>query len=347
MLAIIAQAYAGSMTAVDLSILLPVRNGERFLGEALRSLSAQTFEAWEAIVVDDGSSDCSVAIAAKHAAGDSRFRLVPRCGEGLVAALETARVAARGRLIARMDADDVALPDRLAVQLAALAEDALDAVGGGVEYFPAEDVTDGARRYTAWLNSLVTVDAAARDVFVECPLAHPTLMARAETLGAVGGYRDCGWPENYDLVLRLWATGARFRNVDRVLLRWRDHPGRLSRTESTYAVDAFVRCKAHHLDRTLLAPFPSVCVWGAGPVGKAFARELARIGRVVDAFVEVHPRKIGRRIYRAPVVAVEDAPRFAASFAIGAVAGLEARERIRAVVREQGRREGVDFVAVA
>ena len=90
-----------------------------------------------------------------------------------------------------------------------------------------------------------------------------------------------------------------------------------------------------------------VVVWGAGPVGKSFARELRRQGSEVVAFVEVDPRKIGREIYGTPVVSVDDAARFADAFAVGAVSGEEARTRIREMVAVQGRREGVDFVAVA
>jgi hypothetical protein len=164
---------------------------------------------------------------------------------------------------------------------------------------------------------------------------------RRDALARAGGYRDCGWPEDYDLVLRLWAGGARFRNVDRVVLRWREHPGRASRSEPRYAQEAFVRCKVHHLRATLLRGRKAV-IWGAGPVGKSFAREL---GDAVIAFVEVDPRKIGREIYGVPVAAVDEAPRV--GIALGAVAGEEARARIRELVAAQGRREGEDFVAVA
>jgi threonine dehydrogenase-like Zn-dependent dehydrogenase len=103
-------------------------------------------------------------------------------------------------------------------------------------------------------------------------------------------------------------------------------------------------CKVAHLRATLLRGFERVVVWGAGPVGKAFAREL---GEQVVAFVDVDPRKLGKTVYGVPVVAIDDAPRFSGALAIGAVAGEEARAEIRAAVAAQGRRDGVDFVAVA
>jgi glycosyltransferase involved in cell wall biosynthesis len=287
--------------------------------------------------------DASAAIAEAAARSDPRIRVARQPGAGLVAALEAARALARGRYLARMDGDDVASPDRLARQVEALEAEGLAAVGGGIEYFPAAAVRDGARRYERWVNGLVTVEAAARDLFVECPLPHPTLLARREVVS----YRGHGWPEDYDLVLRLWAAGGRFRNVEGVVLRWREHGERLSRLDSAYASEAFVRCKVHHLRATLLRGFAAAAVWGAGPVGKSFARELRAQGVEVAGFVDVDPRKIGRRVYGVPVVAVDEAPRFDGAFALGAVAGEEPRARIRAMIAEQGRRDGVDFVAVA
>ncbi|HEU4449880.1 MAG TPA: glycosyltransferase [Gaiellaceae bacterium] len=333
--------------APPVSFLVPVRNEASFLGEALASVSGQTFPDFEAIVVDDGSSDGSAEIAEAHARDDGRFRVVRQASEGLVAALERGRAEARGRLLARLDGDDVALPGRLAAQVEALEEEGLTACGGRVESFPRAAVRDGRRRYERWLNGLVTPELAARDVFVECPLAHPALLVRRDAVEAVGGYRDAGWPEDYDLVLRLWAAGARFRNVEAVVLRWREHAGRRSRNEPAYAQEAFVRCKVHHLRATLLCGFESVVVWGAGPVGKGFARELRRCGVTVAAFAEVDPRKLGHEIDGAPVVPLADVRRYGASFVLGAVAGETARGEIRREAAALGRREGVDFVAVA
>lgn len=330
-----------------MSVLLPVRDEAPFLEAALSSISAQTFEDFEAIVVDDGSVDGSLEIALAHARRDRRFTVLRQPRLGLVAALERARSASRGRFLARMDGDDVALPDRLADQVAALEGEGLTACGGRVEYFPPERVREGARRYQRWLDGLVTVERAAQDVFVECPLPHPTLVVRRDALAAIGGYRSRGWPEDYDLVLRLWMRGEPFRNVDSVVLRWREYEGRSSRVEEAYSAAAFVRVKVHFLRRTLLRPPRRAVLWGAGPVGKAFARELVRQGVEVDAFVDVDPRKIGRRVYGVPVVSYDDASQFSDAVALGAVAGEAARFRLRALAPEQGRSEGRDFVAAA
>ncbi|HSC74352.1 MAG TPA: glycosyltransferase family 2 protein [Gaiellaceae bacterium] len=317
---------------------MPVRDAQPFLHEALRSIAEQTHENLEVVVDDDGSLDASAEIAREWAARDRRFRLVRQEPRGFVAASQRGWAEARGRYIAAMGADDVARPRRLEVQLAALEGEGLDACGGGVAYFP--DPTDGLRRYERWLNSLTTVEAARRDVFVECPIGHPTLFARADAVR----YRAVDWPEDYDLVLRLWAADGRFRNVDEPVLDWRDHAARLARTDERYSLTAFARCKVHYLCLHVLRERP-VVVWGAGPVGKLHARVLSEAGVEVAAFVEVDARKIGKRIYGIPVVSHHDGPRD--GVALGAVAGEAARARLRELAREQGRREGDDFVAVA
>jgi glycosyltransferase involved in cell wall biosynthesis len=337
----------GSVRDPVVSVVLPVRDGAAFLAGALESLSAQTFPGFEVVVVDDGSTDDSPAIASAHGRRDARFRVLRQGREGIVAALERARREARGRFLARMDADDVALPDRLRLQLDALEREGLDAVGGGVEIVSEGRVTDGLRRYEAWLNSLVTEDAAARDVFVECPLPHPTLLARHEAVERAGGYHETSWPEDYDLVLRLWAAGACFRNVEPVVLRWRDRAARQSRTDPRYGEDAFVRCKVHHLRRTLLGAGRPAVVWGSGPVGKRFVRELLGGGVTVEAFVDVDPRKHGKRIYGVPVVPTGESGRYRDAVALGAVAGADGRARVRELAYAEGRRDGEDFAAVA
>ncbi len=323
------------------SVLLPVRDEEEFLAESLDSLSAQTLADFEVLVVDDGSRDGSAAIAAAHARADPRFRVLRQEPAGMVAASERARAEARAPLLARMDADDVALPERLELQVAAIEEEGLAAVGGRVEYFPAP--TDGMRAYADWLNGLTTVEAALRDLWVECPLPGPGLTARAELVS----YRDRGWPEDYDLVLRIWAAGGRFRNLDRLVHRWRDHPERLTRTQPEYSLDAFRHCKVHFLRETLLAGGRAAVVWGAGPTGKALARELLAAGTPLAAFVEVDPRKLGKRIHGAPVVGVEQAAAFPGALGLGAVAGPEGRARVRELAAAVGLVEGRDFVAVA
>ncbi len=331
-----------------MSVLLPVRDAQSTLRRALDSLLAQRFASFEVIAVDDGSTDATSQILQAAAKSDARVRAVSQSPLGIVAALERARRLARGRFLARMDADDEAHPDRLAAQRSlALARPDVVLVGSHVRYAPREGLSDGARRYEGWLNALASHRDVERDLWVECPIAHPTFFMRAEAVASAGGYRDAGWPEDYDLLLRLWRRGGRFEVVPEPLLRWWDAPGRLSRVSATYSPAAFRRCKVHHLRGSLLRGRAGAVVWGAGPTGKAFSRTLRAAGTAVLGFVEVHPGKIGQVIHDAPVVGVDEARRFVDALHLAAVGQPGGRARVRAAMRRAKLHEGVDFVAVA
>ncbi len=370
-----------------ISVVLPVRDGERTLGAALESLRAQTFEDFEVIVLDDHSRDGTAAVARAWARRDGRFRVVSAADRpGIVAALQRGLAEARGTCVARMDADDRCHPERLAVQHDLLARaPGLAGCGTGVRLVPESAVTPRAAEYAAWVNSMTDWDTVAANIFVECPLAHPTFMFRARVLAEAGGYRDRAWPEDYDLLLRLWRRGHRFVAAPRVLLDWRDDPGRLSRTHPAYSLAAFRACRVHHLRRSVLRGRSGVVVWGAGPTGKSLAREFARQGVRVQAFVEVDPRKIGQQIHGAPVLGVEavrevvgrggggrgrrgggrvggggagvvrgaragavrGARGVSGALHVGAVARAAGRAGVRGAVGGVGLGEGVDFVAMA
>lgn len=317
------------------------------LPAAIASIRAQTYEDFEVVAVNDGSTDGTGALLDDWAARDERVRVLHTGPRGIVAALQDAAAAATGELLARMDADDVAHPERLTRQVALLDSDAsLAACGARVRYVPRQDVRAGARRYERWLNALTSSDELDRDIFVECPIAHPTLLVRRAAFEAAGGYQDHGWPEDYDLVLRLWARGGRLANVPAVLLEWRERAGRLSRTDARYTEARFQACKAHYLARTRLQRRDAV-VWGAGPVGKRFARALLAEGVVIAAFVDVDPRKIGQTIHGARVVAPASAVQYPDAYVVAAVSGAGARAEIRAQLRASGARELHDYCAVA
>jgi glycosyltransferase involved in cell wall biosynthesis len=328
------------------SILLPCRNVVGTLDAALDSLAAQTYDDFEIVAVDDGSQDGTGELLDRWRRQEPRLRVVSGPPRGIVAALDIAAREARGSLLARMDADDVARPERLARQVEFLsAWPQLAGCGTRIRYFPRRLLRDGARRYERWINGVVEPEEIDRDMFVECPIPHPTLLVRHEAFEKAGGYREVGWPEDYDLVLRLWRDGQRLGKVAEVLLDWREAPNRLSRVDPRYEPDAFRRCKIHFLDRRV-GGRPLV-VWGAGPVGKAFARAWLDTGHTVAAFVDLDPRKIGQEIHGAPVVAPSDITRYREAYVVAAVGQPTAREEIRAALRAAGLAEPEDCCAVA
>ncbi|MDE2794896.1 MAG: glycosyltransferase [Gemmatimonadota bacterium] len=359
-----------------ISVVLPVRDGTATLDAALESLHAQTFPHFEVLVVDDGSRDSTPRIARAWELRDDRFRLVRsgsggdrrsslgglgdsppspvrpgprhRVGYGIVSALQRGLAESRGDYIARMDADDRCHPERLASQLDLLERrPGLAGCGTGVRYVPASTVTPRSADYAAWLNAMTDWPTVSANIFVECPLAHPTFMFRREALTDIGGYRDRAWPEDYDLLLRLWRRGHRFVSVPRVLLDWGNDQGRLSRNHPAYSLAAFRACRVHHLRRSMLVGREGVVVWGAGPTGKSLAIEFQRQEVRVAAFIEVDPRKIGQVIHGAPVCGADAARTLATVLHVGAVARETGREAVRNAAREAGLKDGADFVSMA
>lgn len=331
-----------------LSVLIPVRDAVGTLASALGTVRWQTFRDWEALVVDDGSTDGSLALARALAAEDPRFRVLPRPHQGLVAALRAGLAECRAPLVARMDADDLCRPDRFARQVALLeGRPDLAAVGSLVRVFPIATRTAGMARYEQWLNTLVDPGEIARDLFVESPLVHPSVTFRREAVEAAGGYRDSGGPEDYDLWLRMWERGARFGKVPEVLFFWRDHPGRVTRTDPRCHRDRFRDLKLDTLLRKVLTAGGPVLVWGAGPNGKALARDLADRGRPASAFVDSHPGRRGQRIAGLPVLGPDDLPEPGEATLLSTVGRPLARAEIRGHLAARGWEEGRHFLCLA
>ena len=122
-----------------ISVLLPVRNGEKYLPEAIASIEAQTYRKYEVVAVDDGSTDDSRILLERWAERDDRVRVFQQEPEGIVSALELARSKAAGFHLARMDADDIASPYRFELQIQLMESDSTLALCGcEVEYFPID-----------------------------------------------------------------------------------------------------------------------------------------------------------------------------------------------------------------
>lgn len=328
------------------SILLTVRDEEQHLPAALASLFRQTHSDWELVAVNDGSTDSTGALLDAAAGRDPRVRVLHRPPLGLVAALNDGLEDCRAPLVARMDGDDLCHPRRFERQARFLAthpETAL--VSCRVRHFPRRLLRDGMLAYEHWQNGLADHDDVLRDLYVESPFVHPSVMFRREAVRALGGYRDCTWPEDYDLWLRMALSGARFARLPDTLFFWRDRPERLTRTSAAYALEAFRRCKAHHLCRSFLAGASGVTLWGAGIEGKGWRKALQREGVGVRRWVEVDPRKLGQVIHGAPVVGI-DALRPGDGKTLVTVGARGARAQVRQFAGQVGLREGVDFVCV-
>ncbi|MFT4571530.1 MAG: hypothetical protein ACI8TX_002709 [Hyphomicrobiaceae bacterium] len=342
----------------QVSVVLPVRNGAPWLGEAVASIVDQTLERWELIVVDDHSCDDSFSIARRLAAADARIVFVENSGEGLVSALNTGLALARAPYLARMDADDVSHPARLQRQYETLASrPELFAVTCQVRGFPDEALTDGMARYLDWQNSLAEPAEIARERFVETPVVHPSLMLRTDLLrDQLGGWRDCGWAEDWDLVLRACAANLAIARVGEVLLDWRLHDQQFTRVDPSCRPGALERARAHFLAHhlhPLVAAGRPVVMLGSGPIGKSLARALLAEGLNISAFCDVAVSKIGNTVAagngtRWPVLDGDATAKLSPrAFGLAAVGSPGGRLRVREACTSWGWREEHDYLVVA
>jgi len=328
-----------------ISVVLPFHNAENTLGEAIDSLRAQTFQEWELVLFDDGSMDGSAALAADRMQSDQRIRMTSSGHLGIAKALQSACMTTRSRYIARMDADDLALPDRLKKQFMLMEANGALGLCGAQTKILGGPIGTGRLRYEAWLNSLISYEEITREIFVECPLAHPTFFIRRDAFADVGGYHDRGWPEDYDLIMRLWLAGWQLAKVPETLLLWRHSPKRLSATDPRYDEAAFRALKRHYLFQTFLHKRPVFHQWGAGDVGKRWLQEWREPPPA--AVVDIAPRKVGKTIHGVPVIAPEDLPSPSQTFIVVAVGARGAREEIRAWLNPRGYQETIDYIFLA
>ena len=327
------------------SVVMPVRNGGDWLAESVGSILGQSLPDLELILVDDHSDDGAVGALALT---DSRLKRLASPARGVSAAFNAGLAAASGRFVARMDADDIALPERLERQVEYLeSRPGLALCGACVEIFSANGVLGGNRRYEAWLNGCREPEAIHRQLFVESPIPNPTAFFRREAIDALGGYGDPPWPEDYDLFLRADARGMAMGKPEGVLLRWRDHGRRLTRSDDRYALERFQAAKVHYLARHRLPAGVAPVIWGAGPTGRLTHDLLRNEGRPVAGFIEVHPRRIGGEKRGLPVWPVEWLHANPETFVLAAVGAAGARAKIRRFLHDLGRVEGEHYLFVA
>lgn len=233
-----------------LSVLLPVRNGMPWLPAAVDSLWRQTFEDFELIALEDGSSDRTAAWL--DTVLDPRLRVIPTGGVGIARALNLGLEAARGTYIARHDADDESVPVRFERQVAMLdSRSDIDVVASVADYIDEGNAIDDewVRTVRRQQDAAVTPEAIASLMPLTCCVTHGSILARADVIRAAGGYRSEFVPaDDYDLWLRLLPR-HRFAKIPEALYRYRIHHAQLGATSRHVQIHNSVLAKLQYVRR--------------------------------------------------------------------------------------------------
>src|SRR5437764_4747886 len=224
-----------------ISVILPVYNGVPYLAEAVRSIQNQTLSDFELLAIDDGSTDGSASYLQQAVRCDSRISVIANPKKGLVEALNLGLELARGKFIARMDADDVSAAIRFKRQIDFLnASPSIAVVGSAITLINGAGRAIGAIDFPT---EPAHVDAALERM--DCPVAHASVMARRSVITSVGGYRETfRHAEDYDLWLRV-GESYRIGNLSERLMCYRRHDDSVSR--------------AHHYEQRLATHVALLC----------------------------------------------------------------------------------------
>jgi glycosyltransferase involved in cell wall biosynthesis len=303
------------------------------LGASLASLWRQTWRDFEVIAVDDGSNDGSGDALEQEAARDRRLRVVHTPPRGLPLALNEGLAMARAPLVARQDADDVSHRTRFELQTEALRADRdIAIVGSRVRLFPSYQAGFGMRRWVAWHNTLLTHEQMKHERFIDIPLVHGTALLRRSWLERVGGWAERGWPEDLDLLLRLFEAGARFGKRPEILYGWRQHSGSATRRDPRYRRQRFVDLKLDALERGLLRGRETMTLVGVGDSVQR-CESVFRKRRRVNVIQAGAPTPASLRGLVAPIILVFGSP--------------HARARWREALVNLGLCEDDDFIFIA
>ncbi len=216
------------MKKLQISVIMSVYNAEKYLNEAIESILNQTFASFEFIIINDGSTDNSLKIIKKYQKNDKRIKLINnRTNLGLIRSLNKGLKIAKGKYIARMDADDIALPKRLELQLEFLEnKKEINLVGSF-----AIMVNEMGKKI-ALEKVLLCPEEIEKKLKKSCCLIHPTIMFRNE--GKFFYREKAYYCEDYDLYLQMISQGRKIANYPLPLLKYRVTLGSISSTKSYY-----------------------------------------------------------------------------------------------------------------
>lgn len=326
-----------------ISILTPFKNTAEFLPACLDSIKTQTYQNWELLIVDDGSTDASFEIVAQYAKTDSRIKLLKNDGHGIIEALRTAFKYSTGTFITRMDSDDIMTSQKLEILATNLLKYGKEHVAIGlVKYFSAVGISNGYARYETWLNQLTQTGSNYTEIYKECVIPSPCWMVYKDDLLACGAFEHNDYPEDYDLTFRFYEHGFTCISCDQIIHHWRDYSSRTSRTHEHYAQNYFLDIKINYFLKLDYDSSRPLAIWGAGFKGKTIAKHLIDKG-IPFYWICDNPRKIGKHIYKQEMKPFNYLETLKAPQSIVTVANARAQKEIRAYFNAHNMRPMHDY----
>lgn len=326
-----------------ISIILPFFNAESSLHVAIISILKQSFQDFELILINNNSANKSLDIATQFSLQDSRIKLLSEPKQGVVFAANTGMKAAQGKYIARMDADDVAHPERLERQLKHLeANPDISISATQVNYKTKNtDLTDFSH-FVKWSNNLISSEDIYQNRFVEFPIVNPSLMFRRSIFDDVGYLKEGDFPEDYEWFLRAISKGHQVEKIAQPLLDWQDSSSRLTRTDTRYSNDAFFKIKTKYLATHLKSiNQTNVWIWGAGKLGFKRSQQLLDYGIGIEGYIDIKPKKT---LLNYTCIHFEKIQLSSQTFIISYITNRNKRDEVRAFLDAKGFEEGKNYI---
>lgn len=330
-----------------ISILLPFRNAHSTLDAAIRSIAGQSLREWELLLINNASTDEGASKAHEWSRRDPRIQVIEEPTVGIADALNTGIAQSTAPLIARMDADDIAHPARLARQVAHMeAHPEIGVLGTRTRFETTVEKSSGMAWFVNWQNAILSPHEHYMKRFVDAPLAHPTVMFRRELVDHFGAYSTEPLPEDHELWLRWMHHGVRFAKLPEELLTWRDHPQRLSRTHPNYSVDAFFTTKAKWIAAWYARKYADgrpIIIAGTSGLCRDRAAKLEAQGMRIHAFTDVKKREVPGYAF----IPHNELPPSGVAVIISFISQRGTGDRIAAYLVSRGLVEGEDFILAA
>ena len=330
----------------EISVIIPFYNAEKTFENAINSILQQTFTNFELILIDNNSTDQSLKIAQEKAKQDSRIILLEERQQGVVFASNKGLQQAKGKYVARTDADDISHKEKLFLQYKFLEKNSDFGLIGTCVNYCGSDNNLGFKTFVDYTNSITSYEDIYQNQFVELLIANPTIMFRKTVAEKYGFYKDGNFPEDYELFLRWLNKGVKFAKLPEKLLDWHDSETRLTRTDKRYSVQAFYETKTPYLVDFLKKNkpyFPKVVIWGAGRTSVRRSNLLKKYGIEIDFYIDVKIKKESPK----KVIFYEEIPEAGKYFILSYAGSRGAREQIVKFLLSKKYKQGKDFLIVS